>query len=72
MDEQQKFEFLVRESLARRGIEVDETDIAVIGAAEAIYGPEIDALLAADLSDIEPELELDPGRAPIGIDREPG
>jgi hypothetical protein len=33
-------------------------------AAEATYGPGRDALIAADLSGIPPEHDLDPSRAP--------
>ncbi len=65
MEENEKRAFLVRETLAQRGIAADETDIAVIGAVEDLYGPSLDALLAADLSQIEPELELNPGRPPL-------
>ena len=65
MEENEKRAFLVRETLARRGIAADETDIAVIGAVEDLYGPSLDALLAADLSQIEPELELNPSRPPL-------
>jgi hypothetical protein len=30
-----------------------------------MYGPHLDALMAADLSDVEPETPLDPARAPL-------
>jgi hypothetical protein len=32
--------------------------------AEQVYGPGRDALLAADLSDVPPEHDFDPSRAP--------
>ena len=64
MEELEKRAFLVREGLAQRGISVDDVDIAVIGAIEQTYGPGLDALMAADLSDVVPERDFDPGRAP--------
>ena len=45
-----EFATFVRSALARAGTEVDETDIAVIRVAEAVYGPDREALMAADLS----------------------
>lgn len=64
MEEQQRFNRMVRDTLAGYGVEVDDTDLAVLGAVERIYGPERNALLVADLSDVEPEHDLDPSRAP--------
>jgi aspartyl-tRNA(Asn)/glutamyl-tRNA(Gln) amidotransferase subunit A len=60
------FDAIVRAQLARFGIEVDAVDLQVIRAVEAVYGPLRDALLAADLSEVEPENDLDPSRAPSG------
>ena len=51
------------------GIEVDEVDLAVMSVAEAVYGPEREALLAADLSDVP--LRARP-RSLAGADRTPG
>jgi hypothetical protein len=64
MEEQERFNRMVRDTLAGYGVEVDDTDLAVLGAIEQVYGPERNALLAADLSDVEPEHDFDPGRAP--------
>ena len=64
MDAGEQFDTLVRLTLGRYGIPVDEVDLAVMRAAEHVYGPDRDALLSADLSDIEPEHGLDPSRAP--------
>jgi hypothetical protein len=64
MENPQQFETLVRLGLARHGIEVDDVDLAVMRAAEEVYGPPRDAMLAADLSDVPPENDLDPSRAP--------
>jgi hypothetical protein len=64
MDVDEQFDTLVRLSLGRYGIEVDEVDLAVMRAAERVYGPGRDALMAADLSDVPPEHDLDLSRAP--------
>jgi hypothetical protein len=64
MEDPQQFETLVRLALGRYGIEVDEVDLAIMQVAERVYGPPRDALLAADLSDVPPEQDLDPSRAP--------
>jgi hypothetical protein len=65
MEAGDQFEAYVRLALGRYGIPVDEVDLAVIQAAERVYGPLRDALLAADLSGIEPEHGLDPSRPPV-------
>jgi hypothetical protein len=59
-----EFDMFVRVALGRYGIAVDETDLAVMRVAESLYGRARDALMAADLSDLEPENRLDPSRAP--------
>jgi hypothetical protein len=41
------------------GIEIDEVQLAVIAAADALYRPRIEALLGADLDDVEPEPNID-------------
>jgi hypothetical protein len=58
------FERFVRAGLELNGLIVDEVDIAVIRAADAVYGPGMRALAGADLRDVLPEVDLDPGRAP--------
>ena len=58
------FESYVRAGLELAGEEVDDTDLAVIRAADAVYGPEMRALDSADLADVMPEPDLDPSRAP--------
>jgi hypothetical protein len=67
MDAGEQFDTLVRLTLGRYGIPVDEVDLAVMRAAEHVYGPDRDALLGADLSDIEPEHGLDPSRPPTPL-----
>jgi hypothetical protein len=64
MEAGDQFDTFVRLALGRHGIPVDEVDLAVMRVAERVYGPGRDALLAADLSAIEPEHGLDPSRAP--------
>jgi hypothetical protein len=65
MDAGEQFDTLVRLTLGRYGIPVDDVDLAVMRVAERVYGPARDGLLAADLSDVAPEHDLDPSRAPI-------
>jgi hypothetical protein len=60
------FDTFARAALERMGIEVDEVDLAVMRVAERVYGPDRDALLAADLSDVPREHDLDPSRPPAG------
>jgi hypothetical protein len=54
----------VRAGLELAGEQVDDIDLAVIRAADSVYGPDMRALDAADLADVYPEPTLDPGRAP--------
>ena len=58
------FEQFVRGGLAQAGIEVDETDLAIMRYVDQLFGPELGALLAMDMQGIWPEPDLDPGRAP--------
>ena len=58
------FEQHVRAGLEIAGMSVDETDIAVMRAADAVYGPGFQALAEADLRDVALEADLDPSRAP--------
>ncbi|MEX2194503.1 MAG: amidase [Thermoleophilaceae bacterium] len=60
------FESFVRSGLELAGVEVDDTDLAVMRVADGIYGPGMRALAAADLADVWEEADLDPGRAPHG------
>jgi chromosome condensin MukBEF ATPase and DNA-binding subunit MukB len=65
MLEREQFDHLVRLGLAQYGVEVDDVELSVIHAFDQVYGPHRDALVAADLSGVEPELGLDPSRAPL-------
>ncbi len=64
-----EFETWVRSSLARYGITADDVDIAVMRVAEQVYGPQRDALMAADLSGVAPEHGLDPSHSPFEEER---
>jgi hypothetical protein len=58
------FERYVRAGLELADVPVDDVDLAVMRAADAVYGPGMRALAAADLRDVLPEVDLDPGHAP--------
>ena len=58
------FERFVRAGLELNGLPVDEVDIAVMRAADAVYGPGMRALAEADLRGVFPEVDLDPARPP--------
>jgi hypothetical protein len=64
MQDSDQFDTFVRTGLARYGVEVDDLELHIIRIAEEIYGPPLDALLAADLSAVPSEIALDPSRAP--------
>ena len=64
-----QFEAFVRGARAgRRGGGRDR--LAVIGVADAVYGPDREALMAADLSGAPLEHDLDPSRPPSSPRRE--
>jgi hypothetical protein len=58
------FEQYVRAGLGLAGVEIDDTELAVMRAADAVYGPKFRALAQADLGDAWVEPDLDPSRAP--------
>jgi hypothetical protein len=58
------FERYVRAGLELSDVPVDDIDLAVMRAADAVYGPGMRALAAADLREVLPEVDLDPSRAP--------
>ena len=64
-----QFATFVRLALARAGRDVDDTDLAVIRVADAVYGPDREALMAADLSGTPVEHDYDPSRPPSGTGR---
>lgn len=50
--------------LASLGIEADETELAMIAAVHQVFWPPIQALLALDLGEVEPERNPDLSQAP--------
>jgi hypothetical protein len=57
----------VRAGLELAGEETDDVDLAVIRAADAVYGPAMRALDEADLTHVMPEPALDPARPPLPL-----
>jgi hypothetical protein len=64
MESESSFEDSVPGVLASLGIETSETDLIVMRAAHTIWWPVMGELLAADLSEVEPEPLLDLSRSP--------
>jgi hypothetical protein len=58
------FQTFAKTGLERLGVEADDVELAVIAAADSLYRPHVDALLAADLDDIEPEPGIDLSEPP--------
>jgi hypothetical protein len=58
------FERYVRAGLELAEVPVDDVDLAVMRAADAVYGPGMRALARADLREVLPEIDLDPSRPP--------
>ena len=48
------------------GYDVDESELAVMRVADGVYGPQLRALVEADLTTNWAEPDLDPSRAPSG------
>ena len=57
----------IRSGLDLAGEDVDETEVRIIRLANQVYGPEMSALDAADLSAVLPEPDMDPSRAPRSL-----
>lgn len=57
-------ERFVRAGLDLLELEADETEIAVIEAADRLYRPVIEGLLEAELDGVDPEPGADMSRAP--------
>ena len=64
MDAEETFDTYLTAGLASLGIEADEIELAVIGAARQAYLDETNELWAADLKRVEPEIDQDLSRAP--------
>jgi hypothetical protein len=58
------FERFIRAGIELADQTVDDTDIAVMRVADAVYGSHVRALLAEDLREVKPELNFDPARGP--------
>lgn len=58
------FEQFVRAGMELAEQDIDDTDIAIMRVAEAVYGSQVRELLAEDLREVKPELAFDPSRAP--------
>ena len=58
------FEQFARGGLEWQGLSVDDTDIEIMRYIDAIFGPELRALMAVDMNGIWAENDLDPRRAP--------
>jgi hypothetical protein len=58
------FEQFVRGGLALEGVEISEAEVQIMRYIDTLYGPDMRALEAADLSGVFAEADLDPSRAP--------
>jgi hypothetical protein len=64
MESPDPFETYVTTGLERFGLVPDDVDMAVIRATDSIYGPQIEALMEADLTHVADEPRLDLSKAP--------
>jgi hypothetical protein len=64
MEASEQADQFIAAGLASLGIEADEIELAVMGAAHQIFWPPILDLLAIDLGDLAPEPGADLSRAP--------
>jgi hypothetical protein len=58
------FEQFARGGLEWQGLAVDDTDLQIMRYLDALFGPELRALMEADLAAEWPETDFDPSRAP--------
>ena len=58
------FEQFARGGLEWQGLAVDDTDLTIMRYIDEIFGPELRALMTADMRGIWAEHDLDPSRAP--------
>ena len=54
----------MRASLHVLGYDVDDAELAVMRVADGFYGPQLRALVNADLTAVWAEPDMDPSRAP--------
>ncbi len=64
MEASDRAEEFIPAGLASFGIEADEIELAVMGAAHQMFWPAIREMLSLDLGDLEPERAPDLSRAP--------
>jgi hypothetical protein len=64
MEGSDPFERYVTSSFEMLGVVVDDVQLAVMRAADAIYRPQIDALIEADLEGTAPEPDADFSKPP--------
>ena len=58
------FEQFARGGLEWQGLSLDDTDLEIMRYVDAIFGPEMRALMAIEMNGIWAESDLDPSRAP--------
>jgi hypothetical protein len=58
------FERWARGGLEMIGIDASDADLAVMAALDSIFRPDMEALMEADLTEVEPERDVDLSRAP--------
>ena len=58
------FEQFARGGLQWQGLDADDTDLEIMRYIDQVFGPELRALMAADMTGIWAETDLDPSRAP--------
>ncbi len=54
----------MRASLHVLGYALDDSELAVMRVADGVYGPQLRALVSADLTAVWAEPDMDPGREP--------
>lgn len=64
MEDANRAEDFVPVGLAALGVKADEVELAVIGAAHAMFWPAILEVLAFDTGDLAPETDLDLSQPP--------
>jgi hypothetical protein len=58
------FEQFARGGLEWQGLSVDDTDLEIMRYIDAIFGPELRALMAVEMNGIWAEHDFDPSRGP--------
>jgi hypothetical protein len=65
MEAPERADDFIAAGLASLGIDADETELAVMAAAHAMFWPAILDLLVLDTGDVAPEPAADLSRAPV-------